>query len=69
MNIFNRYFMRPTGERKFQPVGNAEKTTFGAFDFLKESGLLNDKWNEAGEVEKNAIMESFCQQMQRSLDN
>ena len=40
MDLYNRWFMRATGEKRYQAANKVEKATFVTFDILKEKGIL-----------------------------
>lgn len=65
MDLFNKYFMRSTGEKKFQPVTQAEKVAFAAFDIAKEKGWIKG----LTEPELVELMNELHEQFQRTLQN
>jgi hypothetical protein len=39
MDMFNRYLMRGSGERRAQPANASERATYAALDFMKQNGI------------------------------
>lgn len=39
MDLYNRYMLRASGERQFQPLSNAEKATYSVLDLLNSRGI------------------------------
>ena len=68
MNMFNKYLMRPSGERRHQPRTNAESATFAVADWLKQRGLFEVVF-KGDEAEINASMEDLQGWLDRSQIN
>ena len=70
MNLFNKWYMRSTGERKFQPTTKEEKVTFAMFDLLFENKMLKEEFDTTASEEKlNEMFQKFHDQFQRTLSN
>ena len=63
MDLYNKWFLRASGKRKFQPVTLDEKAAFAAYDIAKEKGWTNG----LTEPERSKLMQEFHDQFQRTL--
>lgn len=57
MDLFNRWLMRSSGEKRYQADGEVEKITFATFDYLRRrEGSLDIFWGDETEAKKNLLM-------------
>ncbi len=69
MDIYNRYLMRPSGERKHQAQTAPESATFAVMDLLRSEEKLPAGWDQMGETERNKLMEKMCDYISRSIED
>ncbi len=68
MDIYNRYLMRASGERKFQARTLAEHATFAVCDFLREKGMIDPIFRKLGtESEINRWMEELNERIKLAI--
>ncbi len=67
MDIWNRYLMRASGEKKHQPQSPAESATFAMLGVLRRHGKLDDVLGVT-EVEKNTRINEIVGDVGRSLE-
>jgi hypothetical protein len=58
MDLYNRYFMRASGEDKHQPQSAEEASVFAILDLL-DSGKQISGWDSMTEIQRDALMQEM----------
>jgi len=69
MNLYNRYLMRPSGERKHQAKDSSERITSAVTDFLQSKKCLVHLFHGLDEEEINKTMEEMRSVIDNALEN